>query len=456
MEIAKKVLVVGLGRSGISAARFFAKKGSSVTVTDMKKKEELKESLQALQGLPIKFVLGEHPPKIFEQNDLIVPSPGVPLTLPGFKLAAKKKIPILGELEIASRHINIPMIAVTGTNGKSTTVTLIHEILKRGGKRVLMGGNIGIPLMDLIEPAANSDILVVEISSFQLDTLQAFHPSVGILLNITEDHLDRYKKFSDYVKSKGRLIKNLTKDNLFIVNGADKNCVKIAQRTRAKKCFFNSRKKNPGGLFLDPQEPDLKILNQFSPFRSEKVRETYLCRNSHLFGLHNKENMMAAIAACRFLGISQESIQSTLDSFLGLPHRAEFVREVTGVAYYDDSKATNVSATLMSLTGLPDKKVLLIAGGKDKGSDYKQLKSIMKKKIKHCYLIGEAAGLMRRQLGNDIKITVAETLEKAIFLASHEASWGDSVLLSPACASYDQFKNFEHRGDTFKGLVMRL
>ncbi|MDO8461578.1 MAG: UDP-N-acetylmuramoyl-L-alanine--D-glutamate ligase [Deltaproteobacteria bacterium] len=448
----KKVLVVGLGKSGLSALRFLHQKGALVTVTDARREEELKTrldptSLQLLTSNTIKKVFGSHPPKIFEEQDLIVLSPGVPTDLPGIKKALKKKIPVWGEMELACRAITIPIIAVTGTNGKSTTVTLIHEMLKKGGKRVLLGGNIGTPLIDFVEPSRNNDLLVVEVSSFQLETIQSFHPKVAVLLNIAPDHLDRYSRFTDYVKAKARLIKNQDKNDLFIGNGSDKYCLAIARKTKAKKCFFSSQKKIPGGLFLNGSE----INYQFG-----KNKEVYLARNNHLTGLHNKENMMAAIATARHFGVSVESIQGTLDSFLGLKHRMEYVRETNGVTYYNDSKGTNVSATLMALAGLPDKKVLLIAGGRDKGSNYKPLKTVARKKLKGLYLIGEAAEKIRRELGGQTKTVIAETLEKAVYLVSGDAAWGDIILFSPACASYDQFKNFEHRGETFKNLVMRL
>ncbi|MBI1909761.1 MAG: UDP-N-acetylmuramoyl-L-alanine--D-glutamate ligase [Deltaproteobacteria bacterium] len=448
----KKVLVVGLAKSGVSAVRFLTQKGAVVTGTDLRKEEELKGSLDAhswtsLKSAPVKLALGGHPPKLFEAADLIVPSPGVPIDLPVIQKALKKKIPVWGEMEIASRFITIPMIAVTGTNGKSTTVTLMYEILKKGGKRVLLGGNIGTPLLDLVEPARNSDFVVVEVSSFQLETIQAFHPKIAVLLNITEDHLDRYNRFANYVKAKARLVQNLDRSDLLIVNAGDKTCRAIARKTRAKKCLFSSGKKISGGLFLKDSEIQY-------PFG--KNHENYLVRNNHLAGLHNKENMMASIAVGRTLGVSTESIQMTLDTFLGLPHRTEFVREVGGVTYYNDSKATNVNATRMALAGFPDKKVLLIAGGRDKGFNYKPLAPFLRKKVKRLYLIGEAAEKIRRNIGSAAPSVVAETLEKALYLVSGDASWGDSVLLSPACASYDQFRNYEHRGEIFKNLVMRL
>lgn len=447
MDIPKKVLIVGLGLSGASAARFFSNKGSLVTVTDTKPAEFFRETLEKLKDCPIAYHFGSHPIKLFEEADLIVPSPGVSLDQPGFKKAQKKKIPICGDIEIASRFLSIPIIAVTGTNGKSTTVTLLHEILKNGDKRVLLGGNIGIPVLDLVESAKNNDLLILELSSFQLDTIVQFKPTIGVLLNITEDHLDRYKKFSDYVKAKGRLLKNMSREGLIVANNEDKNCRSLALKAKGKSCFFSTHKNLSNGLYS---------LDDTIHYRWGKLKEDYKIRNSHLYGIHNKENMMACIAIARYLGVSSEKVQYTLDSFLGLPHRNEFVREVEGIKYFNDSKATNVSASEKSLAGFPDGKVILIMGGRGKKSHYKPLAKFIRKKVKRCYLIGEAAPQMKRELGSSTKFTVAETLEKAVFLASHEATWGDFVLFSPAATSLDQFRNYEHRGDTFKGQVMRL
>lgn len=415
----KKTLVVGLGKSGLAVVQFLRQQAAQVSVTDMRK------DIKPLPGVECHF--GGHPLEIFKGKDLIIVSPGVPWG-EDLREAKRQNIPIVGEFELACRFLQTPMIAVTGTNGKSTVVTLIGELLRAGGKRVEVAGNIGKPLIEVVMEGKKLDWVVTEVSSYQLETVDHFHARVAVLLNVTPDHLDRYPSMKEYAEAKFRVFNRQTGDDLAIYNQDDPWAVQGVQQVKARKVGFSSR--------TIPSFPSLK-----------QVR---------LVGRHNVENIMASVAAAQFCGVPPESIQKTLEEFRGLPHRIEFVRERQGVRYFDDSKGTNIDAVIRALEDFPDQSVFLIAGGKHKGASYEPLRPIIEKKVKHLLLIGEAHTQMAQDLAGTTKISEPLELAKAVALASHEAQAGDVVLLSPACSSFDQFKDYKERGEMFQRLVMEL
>ncbi len=462
----KKVLVVGLGKSGLAAVEFLKDAGAKVAVTDLKADvggarhpPEADQPRSPLRGLECHF--GKHPPEIFDGRDLIVVSPGVPWG-EGLQRAAHNKIPILGELELAARFLQPPVIAVTGTNGKTTT-TLLGELLGRGGKKVEVAGNIGKPLVEVVMEGRKLDWVVAEVSSYQLETVDRFHPRVAVLLNVTEDHLDRYASMEAYARAKYRIFSRQTSRDLAIYNQNDSWCRQGMKKVKAKKIGFSSVgahpcvRPNPGGRTrgrhtgLPLQYIDNQIL-----YRNGRATEAYPLDRVTLVGQHNVENIMASVAAARFCGVEQKSIQKTLGVFRGLPHRIELVRECGGVRYYDDSKGTNVDAVIRALEGFPDHSVLLIAGGKEKGGSYAPLREMMGKKVKHLFLIGEAKVAMAREFKGVVPVSESIRLETALPSAARMAVSGDVVLLSPACSSFDQFKDYKERGDLFQKLVKGL
>ena len=406
----KKILVVGLGISGQAAVRFLRDRGAIVTDTDQRRD-------------------GDPDLKIFREKDLIVISPGVPLSLPGLKEARRLRIPVLGEFGLAAQLLKVPIIAVTGTNGKSTTVTLITQMLEAGGKRVALAGNIGKPLVEVVMENKPLDWVVTEVSSYQLETVEKFHPKISVLLNITEDHLDRYDSFRQYAQAKFRIFKEQGPRDFLIYNEEDGVIRRAVRGVRAKKIGFSQK--------------------GFS-------KREYSLENVKLVGLHNRENMMASILVARTAGISRQNIQRVLDRFEGLPHRTQFVRNRAGVRYYDDSKGTNVDAVVKSLSDFPDKSVILIAGGRDKGGSYRPLRKMVKKKVKRAILIGEARQNIGKALSGVTQVDIMDGLEDAVPRAARLSKPGDVVLLSPACSSFDQFKDYKERGDLFCGLVKRL
>jgi UDP-N-acetylmuramoylalanine--D-glutamate ligase len=431
----KKILIVGFGASGQAAARFFLEEGAKVAVTDLRTGEK---------SLPVEFHFGGHPPEIFERRDLIVVSPGVPSDLPGLLLARRRRIPILGEFGLASELLKFPMIAVTGTNGKSTTATLIARLLEEGGKKTALAGNIGKPLLEVVmenrkgDPRDRPAWVVAEVSSYQLETVRKFHPKVAVILNITEDHLDRYPSFEAYARAKFRIFKEQGPRDLLIYKEDDPMIRKGIRQARARKIGFSV------GANLVRN----RIVYGKEEYRLDRVR---------LVGLHNVENMTASIVAARSVGVTPLSVQRGLEGFEGLPHRTEFVREREGVRYYDDSKGTNVDAVVKSLAGFPDKSVVLIAGGRDKGGSYEPLREMAAKKTKLLILIGEARDKIARAMnGSSVETVAVEKLEEAVPLAARRAEPGDVVLLSPACSSFDQFKDYKERGVRFQTLVRTL
>jgi len=442
----KKVLVVGLARTGIATAKFLKAKGSLVTATEVKPKEEMKEAVQALKGMDISTEWGGHQTETFLKQDIIVVSPGVDLSIEPIQKAIKHGVRVVSEIELAYHFIHAPIIAVTGTNGKTTTTLLVGEMLKEDGRKVGVGGNVGEPLILFADGKDRWEVLVVEISSFQLEAIKDFRPRISVLLNITEDHLDRYPRYDDYIEAKVRIFANQNSGDLAVLNRDDPIVMQFREKVKAKKVLFSLKEKLGEGAFSNGQTIFLRL--------GEKGEE-YPLAKTPLKGIHNVENMMAALTTARIFGCSKKSIQTVLDRFKGLEHRLEFVREIKGVRFYNDSKGTNVGSVVKSLQSFSE-PVTLIAGGKDKNGDLSPLEALIQKRVKHLILIGEAKERMNRELGGLTDTVMAKTMEKAVLLAHQKAKAGEVVLLSPACSSFDMFKDYKERGQVFKEAVKRL
>ena len=442
----KKVLVVGMARTGIAAARFLKAKGSLVATTEVRPEEEMREAVRELEGMHISTEWGGHRTETFLKQDIIVVSPGVDLNIGPIQKAIRHGVRVISEIELASHFIKIPIIAVTGTNGKTTTTLLIGEMLKGDGREVGVGGNVGEPLILFADGEDRWDVLVAEISSFQLEAIEAFRPRISVLLNITEDHLDRYPSYTDYIEAKVRIFANQNSGDIAVLNRDDSIVMRLGQKVKAKKILFSLNEKLDEGVSSNGQTIFLRL--------GGKEEEYSLARTS-LRGIHNVENMMAAIAAVRVFGCSKKAAQEVLHQFKGLEHRLEFVQEIEGVGFYNDSKGTNVGSVVKSLQSFSE-PVILIAGGRDKNGDLSPLKELIRKRVKHLILIGEAKERMNRELGGLTDTVIAQTMEEAVFLAYQKARGGEVVLLSPACSSFDMFKDYKERGNVFKEAVHRI
>jgi UDP-N-acetylmuramoylalanine--D-glutamate ligase len=442
----KRVLVVGLARTGVAVSLFAAGYGASVTATDEKLESALGETAARLRAAGVKLELGGHPAPIFFEQDLIVVSPGVPANLPPLVLAHVGGIPVWGEVELAWRFLRGKMVAITGSNGKTTTTTLVAHILETAGIPTLVGGNIGAPLISLVESSTDSSVTIAEISSFQLETIEAFRPEIGVLLNLTPDHLDRHASFEEYAAAKMRLFENQVERDFTVLNADDPEVTK-RMPSRPHNFWFSRQKRVAEGAFL---------LDDQIIFRHEGT-ETMVGRRSEipLRGEHNVENVLAACAAAYLAGAEPGAIARGVKTFRGVEHRLEFVGEFGGVAYYNDSKATNVDAALKAIEAFPGPLVVIL-GGKDKGSPYTPLGEALRTRGRIALLIGESADKIAADLGDAVSFVHAGTLERAVKLATERARPGDVVLLAPACSSFDQFENYEHRGRAFKELVAAL
>jgi UDP-N-acetylmuramoylalanine--D-glutamate ligase len=377
---------------------------------------------------------------------LIVVSPGVDLSIDPIQRAIQHGVRVISEIELAYQFIHVPIIAVTGTNGKTTTTLLIGEMLKEDGRKVGVGGNLGEPMVLFADGKDRWEVLVVEISSFQLEAIEDFRPRISVLLNITEDHLDRYPSYAEYIGAKLRIFANQNSGDVAVLNGDDPIVMGFREKVKAKKVLFSLQEKSDEGAFSNDQRISLRL--------GEK-REEYSLVRAPLKGVHNVENMMAALTAARLFGCSKKAIQTVLDRFKGLEHRLEFVREMGGVRFYNDSKGTNVGSVVKSLQSFSE-PVILIAGGKDKNGDLAPLQELIRKRVKHLILIGEAKERMNRELGGLTDTVMAKTLEEAVLLAHQKGKPGEAVLLSPACSSFDMFKDYKERGTVFKEAVRKL
>jgi UDP-N-acetylmuramoylalanine--D-glutamate ligase len=442
----KKVLVVGMARTGIATAKFLKARGSLVTTTEAKPEEEMREAVQELKGTDLSTEWGGHRIETFLQQDLIVVSPGVDLNMDPVQKAIRHGVRVVSEIELAYHFIHVPILAITGTNGKTTTTLLLGEMLKEDGRKVGVGGNVGEPLILFAEGGDRWEVLVAEISSFQLEAIEDFRPRISVLLNVTEDHLDRYPSYSDYIEAKARIFANQNSGDLVILNRDDPIVMQFGERVKAKKVMFSMREKLEEGAFANGQTISLRLGGN---------REEYSLAKTPLKGIHNVENMMAALTTARLFGCSKKAVQDVLCRFKGLEHRLEFVREVGGVRFYNDSKGTNVGSVVKSLQSFSE-PVILIAGGKDKNGDLSPLKELVEKRVKHLILLGEAKERMNHELGGLTDTVMAKTMEEAVSLARQKAKGGEVVLLSPACSSFDMFKDYKERGRVFKEAVVRL
>lgn len=442
----KRVLVVGLARTGVVTAIFSAAYGATVTATDEKPEGELAEAAEKLRAAGVTLALGGHRPEIFLEQDLIIVSPGVPVKLPQLEEARAKGIPVWSEIELAWRLLRGKLIAITGSNGKTTTTSLVGHILKTANIPTLVGGNIGVPLLALVESSMDTTVTVAEISSFQLETIEKFRPEIGVLLNLTPDHLDRHVSFEEYARAKMRMFENQLDRDAAVLNADDPEITK-RMPSRGHIYWFSRQKRVAEGAFLRDEQIFFRIDGtEVALARREDIQ---------LRGEHNVENVLAACAAAYLAGADPASIANGVKTFKGVEHRLEFVADVDGVSFYNDSKATNVDATMKAVEAFPG-PLIVILGGKDKGSPYTPLREPLRERARLAVLIGAAAEKIASDLGDAVAVEQAGTMDRAVQIAFKRAQPGDTVLLAPACSSFDQFENYEHRGRVFKELVLKL
>ena len=442
----KQVLVIGLARTGVATALFCVERGAVVTAADARSAEELNGCVPTLRAAGVQLQLAGYSDGILREKELVIPSPGVPADSPVLLKARDMKIPIWSEIELAFRFLHGQLIGITGSNGKTTTTSLVDHILRHAGFSSVLAGNIGTPLIATVGQSAENSITVAELSSFQLELIETFRPNISLLLNLTPDHLDRHKSFSAYAAAKARIFENQTEEDSAIVNLDDAASREIAPSR--PQVFWFSRKINVAqGAFVK----NGKIVFR----RNNKEEEILNCDEIPLPGAHNLENALAAATATRLAGALPAQIAEGIRCFSGVEHRLELLTEIHGVRYYNDSKATNVDATLKALEAFPG-RIIVILGGKDKDSDYTQLRTTLREKAILALLIGSAAEKIATQIEGSVAISRSGTLENAVTFAAQAAHSGDIVLLAPACASFDQFQNYEHRGRVFKELVNQL
>jgi UDP-N-acetylmuramoylalanine--D-glutamate ligase len=441
----KNIVVVGMARTGIATARFLLDRGGRVTVSEAKPAAQLPAEALALAQQGVLLETGGHRMETLRGAELIVVSPGVPLDIAPLREADNSGIEIISEIELAYRFLQTPLIAVTGTNGKTTTTSLLGDMFRHAGKQVFVGGNIGTPLIAYVSGTQDRDFVIAEISSFQLEGIKEFRPFISVLLNITEDHLDRYQSFADYSAAKGRIFLNQAESDIAVLNYDDPQVREMDRAIRAQKVFFSTRQSLPDGISY----------NGALHLRLRGEDAHIAIAGAFLAGIHNVENMMAAAAVGFVCGLSLQSMQQALVRFSGLKHRMELVDQIRGVTFYNDSKATNVGAVVKSLESLPA-PLVLIAGGKDKGGSYAPLQSLLRQKVKLLVLLGEARERMRAELGGEVETVMTASLDEAVRTAFSRSEAGDTVLFSPACSSFDMFTSYEHRGACFKELVSAL
>jgi len=442
----KKVLVVGLGKSGLAAALFLRRHGAQVTVSDIRSAEALANEIPALLDEGINVEAGGHGLLTFRRQDLIVVSPGVPLDTPELVQVRNFGLPIIGELELAARFLKGKTLAITGSNGKTTTTTLVGEILKAAGLPTLVAGNIGVPVISLVDESTDDSWSVLEVSSFQLESTKEFHPQIAVILNITPDHLDRHGTFENYALAKERIFAAQNENDFVVLNADNARAAAAASRSTAQVCWFSIEHPVPLGAWIG----DGHILFQIS--KDGPVETVMPLSGIPLKGEHNVENVLAAVCASRLAGATAVVIRGAVENFKAVEHRLEYVATINGVEFYNDSKATNVDATAKAIAAFPG-GIHLILGGKDKNSDYTLLSDLLRARVKAVYTIGSAAEKIESHLRGVVAIHSCETLDKAVSTAAAAAHPGDIVLLAPACSSFDQFESYEHRGRMFKELV---
>ncbi|WP_158793621.1 UDP-N-acetylmuramoyl-L-alanine--D-glutamate ligase [Granulicella sp. L60] len=445
----KRVLVVGLGKSGLSAAMFLRAQGARVTVSDTRSAVALAKEIPALLEAGIMVESGGHGLLTFRRQDLIVVSPGVPMDTPEVKQVVAFGLPVIGELELASRYLRGQVVAITGANGKTTTTSLLGKIFADAGVPTQVGGNIGLPVIELVAKSTPETVNVLEVSSFQLETVEEFHPRIAAILNITPDHLDRHHSFESYVAAKERIFARQGPGDFLVLNADDRVTQMCAARAKSDVFWFSGTKAVRRGTFV---RDGVIVWVE----KENGVTEPVLpVSEVHLKGAHNIENVLAAVCAARLAKVPAESIRASVASFKAVEHRLELVKVVNGVEFYNDSKATNVDAAMKAVASFAG-GIHLILGGKDKDSDYGLMAALLRERVKVVYTIGSAAEKIGRQLQGVVKIVAAETLQTAVAEAAKGATIGDVVLLSPACSSFDQFENYEQRGQVFRQLVNEL
>jgi len=425
----KKVTVAGLARSGMAAAFLLKSRGAEVYATDCGNSGDLRKNAKSLRKKGIKVEIGAHTRGFVKGKDLMVISPGVPEDSPVFKWAAEERVLVIGEVELGYLCCEAPIVAVTGTNGKSTTTTLIGAILKKAGRKAVVCGNIGDPFCGEISKARKDSIVVLEVSSFQLESIRKFRPYISVVLNISQNHFDRHPDLRSYIGAKARIFANQKKSDWAVLNYDDPLVRGLKTKTKARKIFF-SRKKGVPKMVCRKEELKIK-------------------------GEHNIENVLACLCVASIFGVKSEAIRKALVAFKGLEHRFEHVADIGGIEFINDSKGTTVLATMMALESC-DKPVILIAGGHDKGSDFRRARRLIASKVKKLVLIGEAKDKIRKHLAGAVPCIDAGSMRDAVEKAYSNADPGDCVLLSPMCASFDMFKNFEERGRVFKQAVKGL
>jgi UDP-N-acetylmuramoylalanine--D-glutamate ligase len=444
----KKILVVGLGQSGLSVVRYLVREGARVTVSDTKKEADLDPgAIREMKALGVTLETGGHTAATFLNAERIIVSPGVPLDLSPLAGAKRRGIPVTGEMDLAVQIMNTPIAAVTGTNGKSTVTAFLGSLLQNAGHKVFVGGNLGTPLIEYAAGGAKADVAVVEVSSFQLDTMEGFSPLVAVLLNISPDHLDRYPNYEAYVQSKLKIFKNQGAGDFAILNDEDDVLSAFSPPKDVFILRYGLKKKGLRQAFVEGKGIRVGLPGKETHF--------FDLRRCPLPGKHNVANMMAAALAGLALNVERPVIQHTLDQFRGLPHRLEFAGRIRDVDFYDDSKATNVDAAVRSIASF-DRPIILIAGGRHKGGDYAPLMKVAKKRVKKAFLMGESKQLMADAFEDQIPYATADSMDDAVTKAFSVAEPHDVVLLAPACSSFDMFTDYGDRGRVFKKAVKGL
>ena len=439
----KKVLIAGFARTGQAVAEFLRKRDCRVSVSEAKAAESFGDLPARYPDVHFEF--GGHTLDSFTQSDLIILSPGIPETIAPVAAAKGKGIPVLSEIELAYHYLQGTIIGITGTNGKSTTTELAGAMLRAGQKKAFVCGNIGDPLIEFCDQSKSDHYYVVELSSFQLETILSFRPHIAAVINLAEDHLDRYPSVEPYFQAKMRIFENQKENDFAVVNYDDPYLRTHMGAVRASKFWFSRKGKPPSGLEA----------GRDGILRTVAGGSVVNFSFGALKGVHNLENTLCASSIALLCGVLPKAMQQAVEKFKGLRHRMELAAEKNGVRYFDDSKATNVDAVVKSLESFPG-GVLLIAGGKDKGCDYRVLRSLVKERVTHLYLIGEAAGRIAAEIGDVKQPEFCKTLEEAVRRAASAARSGDVVLLSPACSSFDMFKDYKERGDVFVRAVNAL
>jgi UDP-N-acetylmuramoylalanine--D-glutamate ligase len=443
----QKVVVVGAGRTGVAAAELLARNGATVVLSDSEVPDNVTSIQRRLSDLNVEFELGRHEVERFVEADLVVLSPGVPPGIEPVRAAERVGVPVLGEMEFAYRFSGSRLIAVTGTNGKTTATTLVYRMIKEAGRTVLLAGNNESPLSEAVAVRPRPEFVVLEVSSFALERVETFRPEVAVFLNVTPDHLERYDGMDDYRRTKMRIFAQQTVSDTAVINGDDPQMCADAGAVDAKKLFFSLEREVDNGVFVSEGDVVAKLGSERKCLLP--VEEVALA------GRHNQANVLAALCVCLALDLPEEAYRKALRVFSGLEHRMEFVAKRDGVTFVNDSKATNIDALEKALMSI-EAPVILIAGGRGKGSDYASLRDLVKVRVKALVLVGEDAPLIETAFGDLVPVSRADSIEDAVRKACANASDGDCVLLSPACASFDMFRNFEERGETFKAAVLSL